>query len=380
MEESFTKSSKSSRCLSKKGKVIYLVVYTAVVGLAFLSYLYSNEGSRRNTIKSNLNDDVIVLPKSSVMRYMDSTGIDGKLLVKMSFPRPGHPAAVLDHYKSMRDGTTFRKKCDKCALVFSSGHLLESGAGKEIDSMPCVIRMNAATTEGFEDDVGRKTTVRMVCHMSAEPLTVGAEEILGDESDSKTESVLVFGLSKSNHNWAAERIKAVVEKYPNTEFYSMDEVGEMESDLIFEKETGKNKFETNTWLSTGWYSMLAALDICKELHVYGMVDENYCQEHPDSPVRYHYYQSFDKPTECDTYDAHENKVYLGGHRFITEKAIFSRWAKMFNIHFHHPTWSPKSKKSKSGIRTPFVTRSEEDVTFVASVFHWFVRSVMGFTT
>lgn len=126
--------------------------------------------------------------------------------------------------------------------------------------------------------------------------------------------------------------------------------------------------------------MLAALDICKELHVYGMVDENYCQEHPDSPVRYHYYQSFDKPTECDTYDAHENKVYLGGHRFITEKAIFSRWAKMFNIHFHHPTWSPKSKKSKSGIRTPFVTRSEEDVTFVASVFHWFVRSVMGFTT
>lgn len=107
--------------------------------------------------------------------------------------------------------------------------------------MPCVIRMNAAMTEGFEQDVGSKTTIRIVCHMSAEPLTVQAEEILGDDSDRKTETILLFGLSQPNHNWAAERIKSMVDNYPNIGFYSMDEVGEMESDLIFEKETGKNK-------------------------------------------------------------------------------------------------------------------------------------------
>lgn len=127
--------------------------------------------------------------------------------------------------------------------------------------------------------------------------------------------------------------------------------------------------------------MLASLDICEELHVYGMVDENYCEENPDSPVKYHYYQTFDTPTECETYDSHENKVYLGGHRFITEKAIFSRWAEMFNIHFHHPTWSAKPRKTKEKtLKTPFVTRNEEDNNAAASIFHWFVRSIIGFTT
>lgn len=90
---------------TRRGGVIYLVIYTVVIGLAFLSYLYANEGSTKSTIKSNSNDDLIVLPKSSVMRYMDSAGNDGKLLVKISFPRPGNPAAVLEHYKSMRDGS-----------------------------------------------------------------------------------------------------------------------------------------------------------------------------------------------------------------------------------------------------------------------------------
>ena len=34
--------------------------------------------------------------------------------------------------------------------------------------------------------------------------------------------------------------------------------------------------EAQTWLSTGWYTIIAALDICQEVTVYGMADENYC--------------------------------------------------------------------------------------------------------
>lgn len=71
---------------------------------------------------------------------------------------------------------------------------------------------------------------------------------------------------------------------------------------------------------------------------------------------------------------------MGGHRFITEKAIFSRWAEMFNIHFHHPKWTPKSKHSKGQVlKTPFVTRNETDSTIFGSISHWFLRSVIGFT-
>lgn len=53
-------------------------------------------------------------------------------------------------------------KCNTCALVSSSGMLLGSNAGSQIDSADCVFRLNSAPTLGYERDVGSKTTVRVV--------------------------------------------------------------------------------------------------------------------------------------------------------------------------------------------------------------------------
>ena len=53
-------------------------------------------------------------------------------------------------------------KCNTCALVSSSGMLLGSNAGSQIDSADCVFRLNSAPTLGYERDVGSKTTFRVV--------------------------------------------------------------------------------------------------------------------------------------------------------------------------------------------------------------------------
>ena len=53
-------------------------------------------------------------------------------------------------------------KCNTCSLVSSSGMLLGSNAGSQIDSADCVFRLNSAPTLGYERDVGRRTTVRVV--------------------------------------------------------------------------------------------------------------------------------------------------------------------------------------------------------------------------
>ena len=48
------------------------------------------------------------------------------------------------------------------AIIGSSGTLLGSGLGSKIDSFDEVIRFNRAPTNGFESDVGSKTTLRVV--------------------------------------------------------------------------------------------------------------------------------------------------------------------------------------------------------------------------
>lgn len=52
---------------------------------------------------------------------------------------------------------------------------------------------------------------------------------------------------------------------------------------------------------------------------------------------YHYYKPRG-PDECVTYLQNESGRRGNHHRFITEKQVFARWAKQYNITFTHPTW------------------------------------------
>lgn len=52
---------------------------------------------------------------------------------------------------------------------------------------------------------------------------------------------------------------------------------------------------------------------------------------------YHYYKPRG-PDECVTYLQNESGRRGNHHRFITEKQVFARWAKQYNITFTHPEW------------------------------------------
>ncbi|KAF6728116.1 Alpha-N-acetylgalactosaminide alpha-2,6-sialyltransferase 3, partial [Oryzias melastigma] len=53
-------------------------------------------------------------------------------------------------------------------------------------------------------------------------------------------------------------------------------------------------------------------------------------------VPYHYYEVGSRD-ECAEYLLHENAPH-GGHRFITEKSVFAKWAKTHPIKFFKPQW------------------------------------------
>ncbi|XP_033109600.1 alpha-N-acetylgalactosaminide alpha-2,6-sialyltransferase 5-like [Anneissia japonica] len=144
-----------------------------------------------------------------------------------------------------------------------------------INNASCIIRMNHAPTEHYKEDVGSRTTIRVICHMSTENVMVNAEGILS--GDGAPEKVLFFGLNDNNHRWAKMNAHKLMKQFPDVDYYSLDKFGERNADIIFELETGKSKKNTNTWLSTGWYTFLVAIDMCEEIDVYGFVDENYCR-------------------------------------------------------------------------------------------------------
>ncbi|XP_021563311.1 alpha-N-acetyl-neuraminyl-2,3-beta-galactosyl-1,3-N-acetyl-galactosaminide alpha-2,6-sialyltransferase [Carlito syrichta] len=88
--------------------------------------------------------------------------------------------------------------------------------------------------------------------------------------------------------------------YPGLRLYTFTEGMMARCDQIFQDETGRNREES----------------------------------HPSVP--YHYFEK-GHLDECQMYLAHE-RAPRSAHRFLTEKAVFSRWAKKRSILFAHPSW------------------------------------------
>uniref|UniRef100_UPI00358EEB53 alpha-N-acetyl-neuraminyl-2,3-beta-galactosyl-1, 3-N-acetyl-galactosaminide alpha-2,6-sialyltransferase-like n=1 Tax=Myxine glutinosa TaxID=7769 RepID=UPI00358EEB53 len=255
--------------------------------------------------------------------------------------------------------------CPACAVVSSSGHLLGAGGGQKIDQASCVFRMNAAPTKGYERDVGSCTHVRVISHTSIPILMRQEWEFF---SNGINVTYVVWGPVqhlRRNKGGSGEpagvtyqALKELVGRHPGLSVYTLTEQEMKESNRTFLVETGKDRLKSGSYLSTGWFTLILALRMCDHIVVYGMVDPEYCRstalslgrwrfDHrpwssrskvfticrtPTSKVPYHYFEPAGV-TECATYRLHE-VASRGAHRFITEKAVFGRWALHANTVIH----------------------------------------------
>ncbi|XP_026062603.1 alpha-N-acetylgalactosaminide alpha-2,6-sialyltransferase 5 [Carassius auratus] len=280
-----------------------------------------------------------------------SKGASGEKVEPTSAPRA--PPA-LQGYSSIIEHKPLKMHCRSCALVTSSGHLTSGGRGKEIDQAECVIRMNdAPTARGYGVDVGHRTSLRVIAHSSMQRVLRSRHELLNSSQD----TVFIFWgpssyMRRDGKGLVYNNLRLMNQVLPKLKVYIISWQKMLQFDELFKRETGKDRRISNSWLSTGWFTMTIALELCDRINVYGMVPPDFCRESQHPSVPYHYYEPTG-PDECAMYISHERGRRGSHHRFITEKRVFASWARMFNIHFYQPDWSPPPLPRNNTATTAF---------------------------
>ncbi|XP_023263826.1 alpha-N-acetylgalactosaminide alpha-2,6-sialyltransferase 5-like [Seriola lalandi dorsalis] len=250
------------------------------------------------------------------------------------------PASTLEGYSGVIDHKSLKMHCGTCALVTSSGQLTGSKRGQEIDRSECVIRMNDAPSVRHQQDVGQRTSLRVIAHSSLQRVLQSRQELLNASQD----TVFIFWgpsscMRRDGKGHVYNNLRLLNQLLPKLKVYIISRIKMLNFDELFKKETGIDRKSSNSWLSTGWFTMSIALELCDRINVYGMVPPDFCRSSSHPSVPYHYYEP-SGPDECSMYLSHERSRRGSHHRFITEKTVFANWARTLNIHFYQPDWEP----------------------------------------
>ncbi|XP_070817327.1 alpha-N-acetylgalactosaminide alpha-2,6-sialyltransferase 5b [Chaetodon trifascialis] len=267
----------------------------------------------------------------------------------------GVPTSTLEGYTGVMDHKPLKMHCRTCALVTSSGQLTGSKRGEEIDRSECVIRMNDAPSIGYQQDVGHRTSLRVIAHSSLQRVLRSRQELLNASQD----TVFIFWgpsscMRRDGKGQVYNSLKLLNQLLPKLKVYVISRLKMLKFDELFQKETGIDRKSSNSWLSTGWFTMAIALELCDRTNVFGMVPPDFCRSSSHPSVPYHYYEP-SGPNECSMYLSHERSRRGSHHRFITEKTVFANWARTLNVRFYQPDWKPAAviaNKNSSYAPTP----------------------------
>ncbi|KAI1236737.1 hypothetical protein IHE44_0014990 [Lamprotornis superbus] len=145
-------------------------------------------------------------------------------------------------YINVKTQEPLQLDCDLCAIVSNSGQMAGQRVGTEIDKSSCIWRMNNAPTKGYEEDVGKRTTVRVVSHTSV-PLLLKNPEYFFKETNNTV--YVVWGpfrnMRRDGNGIVYNMLRKTVDSYPTAKIYVTTEKRMSYCDAMFKKETGKDR-------------------------------------------------------------------------------------------------------------------------------------------
>ena len=225
-----------------------------------------------------------------------------------------------------------------CAIVGSGGALKGAGLGEEIDRHGAVIRFNENKVEGYERDVGRRTTYRLVYPESFYRPIGQNDGRGGRDGDVRPTQLLFMPYKRQDYTylWKLARGQDACasvrggfwKKPPLCKTDSINVTAElrlfspeflvMAEECYYAVKHGSVK-TTGKRPSSGFFGMLFALSTsCRRLHLYGfgVTASKYCKYTDPSPGRCdaHYHSQHDYDLEMAWY---HQLAQSGFVRFMT---------------------------------------------------------------
>uniref|UniRef100_A0A803K672 ST6 (alpha-N-acetyl-neuraminyl-2,3-beta-galactosyl-1,3)-N-acetylgalactosaminide alpha-2,6-sialyltransferase 3 n=1 Tax=Xenopus tropicalis TaxID=8364 RepID=A0A803K672_XENTR len=132
--------------------------------------------------------------------------------------------------------------CGLCAIVSNSGQMIGQKVGDEIDQYSCIWRMNNAPTKGYTEDVGKRTTVRVVSHTSV-PLLLKDPKYFFKEANNTI--YVIWGpfrnMRDDGKGIIYNMLKRTAESYRSAKIYITTELRMKHCDHMFKEETGRDR-------------------------------------------------------------------------------------------------------------------------------------------
>ncbi|KAK7888906.1 hypothetical protein WMY93_024466 [Mugilogobius chulae] len=192
-----------------------------------------------------------VTPSSVASSAHSSPPDPGAAVTKQDKATEKPTVTVLQGYTAIMDRKPLKMHCKTCAFVTSSGQLVGKNMGEKIDRSECVIRMNDAPSLGYQRDVGRRTSVRVIAHSSLQRVLRNRQQLLNSSQD----TVFIFWgpshlMRRDGKGHVYNNLRLLKHVMPTLKVYMISRIQMLKFDELFKKETGIDRKKSNLWLST----------------------------------------------------------------------------------------------------------------------------------